>query len=357
MENRMTVRVFCLLAAFLGGCGGNADGIFSAINAETKLSSNRTAPGNILSIVQYRGALYAAGGKIYRKADYTKEGKWLDSSKPDGLVVRLAAGYSEGEEYLYALTAKTDSSGTETHKLWYSADANSWKEVSGITGTPKTIFSNHAVSVTNLAQENCAYMTTSEGTYELQGLKASFETTNDGLGQDENGKKKLALAAAYANGEMYFADTAAFASDGTYLFRGDGTKISYGTATPLNLSVEVEGISTIMSLWAHKTKETDGTFTGTLYIGTASGIKTVPYSTDTGAPEPNPDTGKPKATSPGNATSTALGNGNYEVPAVFVTAGEEAVYASTVGITATQGTKKNGLWGYYPGVRETWDWE
>ncbi|WP_062428979.1 hypothetical protein [Treponema endosymbiont of Eucomonympha sp.] len=356
MENRMTVRVFCLLAAFLGGCGGNADGIFSAINAETKLNSDPSAPGNILSIVQYRGALYAAGGRIYRKDTYTEKGGWSKNSKPDGLVVRLAAGYSEGEEYLYALTAKTDDSGNPTYRLYYLNPTGGWQKVTGaLPGNLQTIFSNHAVnSGGNTA--NRAYMTTSEGTYELQGLKASFETTNDGLGQDENGKKKLALAAAYANGETYFADTAAFASDGTYLFRGDGTKISYGTATPLNLSVEVEGISTIMSLWAHKTKETDGTFTGTLYIGTASGIKTVPYSTDTGAPEPNPDTGKPKATSPGNATSTALGNGNYEVPAVFVTAGEEAVYASTVGITATQGTKKNGLWGYYPG-RDTWDWE
>jgi hypothetical protein len=343
----MTVRVFCLLAAFLGGCGDV--GIFKAINAETPLKSNRTAPGNILSIVRYRGALFAAGGRIYRKENYTGKGDWSNNSnhkyKPTGLVVRLAAGCSGNDEYLYALTAKTDNEKTTEYEVWYtSGEAENWKNWKWVsmwkeerisTENPPAIFSNHAAST----EKNSAYATTSTGIYELNGGNVVGNGTI-------NGASSSSVAAAYMlDGNTYFADTAAFASDGTYLFRGDGTKISYGTATPLNLSVEVEGISTIMSLWAHKA-------TGTLYIGTASGIKTVSYSTATGEPEP-------KTTSPGNATSTALGN--YDIPVVFVASDEngsaKAVYASTVGITATQGTKKNGLWGYYPGVRETWDWE
>ncbi len=347
MKNRMTARVFCLLAAFLGGCGDI--GIFKAISEETELNSDPSAPGNILSIVRYGDALYAAGGRIYRKDNYTQKGGWSESSKPDGLVVRLAAGYS-GEEYLYALTASTGDSGNPTYRLYYFPNATGdWEKMTDARlKNLRTIFSNHAAP----AEKNRAYATTSEGVFELSGgeVAGSVDAT------DDNGASSSSVAAAYIgsaeDGATYFADTAAFASDGEHLFQGDGTKISYGADTLSMKEISISGISnTIMSLWAHKTEEN----TGTLYIGTVSGIKTVPYNTATGAPEPyNPATGKPEATSPGNATSTALGN--YEVPAVFVTAGGEAVYASTVGTTATQGTKKNGLWGYYPG-RDTWDWE
>jgi hypothetical protein len=362
MENRMTVRVFCLLAALLGGCGDV--GIFKAINAETPLKSNRTAPGNILSIVRYGTALYAAGGRIYRKENYTGKGDWSNNSnhkyKPTGLVVRLAAGYGkDGKEYLYALTAKTDNEKTTEYEVWYtSGEAEDWKNWKWVsmwkeecisTENPPAIFSNHAASV----EKNLVYVTTSAEVFELNG-----GIVGDSV--DANGASPSSVAAAYMpDGSTYFADTAAFASDGEHWFKmkrnNDGTPsstISYGD-TSLIKDTSIPGISnTIMSLWAHKTGEN----TGTLYIGMKyGGVKRAAYTVNKDNETDTWTLTFDEAEYLGGNAYAALGN--YDIPAVFVTAGGEAVYASTVGITATQGTKKNGLWGYYPGVRETWDWE
>jgi hypothetical protein len=293
----------------LAGCGGQ-QGIFAAIEQETELR-DATVAGNIFSILEFNTALYAGGGSVYRKVS---SAGWEDLGSPYGIVARLAAGYSGGSEYLYAFCASYG-----TYRLYGRKAGNApgefdddWIEItmpSG-SGSLRTIFSNNAVSTGGAASGNRAFVTTSEGIYELTG-------TNTSASSPSNGAAKENLAAAYAGGQTYFSASAAFASDGTNLF---------GPATVTIGSETVVAVDGAVSLWADSGNQK-------LYIGK-----------NTGADQATIGAG-------GTLTGEAIDGSNasatialYRITAIYATGG--TVYAATMGHGTTYASKKNGLWAY-----------
>ncbi|MDR3283777.1 MAG: hypothetical protein LBS97_01195 [Treponema sp.] len=325
---KMLFALTVFVCLFLVSCGRywETKGIFTEIEKEIKLEPP-TVQGNIFSILEYDGDLYAGGGKVYRKAPSEIRGWSVFSDSPYGVVVRLAAGYHDGKEYLYALGAKQG-----TYKL-FGHGGSGWTQIP-VSGTIQTIFSNNAVS-RGSAANNRAFVTTSEEIYELT------ENTTAPVSPDDtdNGALSGSEAAAYAGGQTYFSDSFAFTSDGTWLFDSSDGKIRYGNT--IESFSDGPSISNATSLWACE---------GVLYIGTTGGAQKVLY-------DENGVSGSSTVIPvPGDNADAAIGS--YRIGAIYARkSGERTdIYASTIGYGTTYNNKNNGLWGYYS-TRDEWNRE
>jgi hypothetical protein len=311
------VLLACISVLFVA-CGAYWEdkGIFSEIEKEIKLEKPDVI-GNILSILEYNGELFAGGGVIYHKGIDAVRGWSKFSSAPYGQVIRLAAGYSSSSEWLYALCAGRETDDNEIFKLYCRKSGSGWQQVSP-AGTIITIFSNNAVSVTDPADatQNRAFVTTSTGIYELQGASTPLavtvvDTTNGALASSKGAAYISSSSGGTASG-THFSDNPAFTSDGTYLFTADQL-----------------GISDITSI---------GACDNVLYIGTKSGPKQVDINIGM--------VGAISDIVGENAEATFSGYANGAVYARS-SSGRTDIYISAIGRGSTFASKNNGLWGYY----------
>jgi hypothetical protein len=328
--------VIALLAFSVFSCDTpfwELDGMFSAIEKEIKLEDG-VVKGNVYSIIEYNGSLFAGAGGIYKKDPSSQRG-WGDFSKPGDKtdrVVRLAAGHHNSSNYLYALTASTNSEGETTYRL-YCYDGSSWQRLdsksTGTGSTTLTVFGNNAASTTggnSNGSDNKAYYNNGSDVYELQGAAIASVVAAG------NGKTAASISAAWAGGATYFSDKRAFCSDGTSRYEGSGARITKDGAA---FGGETSG--KILSLWATSSY---------VYIGTERGASV--RATTSGASVPLP----------GSNADAAIGS--YQILSIFAdetaVSGRRAIYAGAVGKDLHQGSKNNGLWGYYD-ARGNWNKE
>ena len=288
--------------------------------------------GNVYSIVEYAGSLYAGAGEIYKKNPADQRG-WGGFSKPGGKterVVRLAAGHHSGTNYLYALTAETDSESKTTYRL-YCYNGSSWQRLDTKNTGTITVFGNNAASTGGAADgsNNKAFYNNGSDVFALQGAAIAASPISTG-----NGKTANSISAAWAGAATHFSDRAAFCSDGTALYEASGTAIkkdstaNWGGATTGN----------IFSLWATASY---------VYIGTERGAVIRDKSSGT------------SVSLPGANADAAIGS--YQIISIFAydgspAPGGRAIYAGAVGKDLHQGSKNNGLWGYYE-TRGNWNKE
>jgi hypothetical protein len=332
-----TILALCALCLF--SCGTpywEKQGIFYDITREVKLKES-VVKGNILSLIKYDGKLLAGGGIIYSKSSPDRNtdweefscprGDWSSFTKNEGRVIKLASGYSGGKEYLYALTARTNSESVTTKKLWVF-DGSNW-DLLPVPGTIQTIFGNNAVSSGGAETENRAFVTTDSGILELSGTG----TITGGTIATGSTATKDSTAAAYTMSGTHLSDKPTFCSDGTNLYEGDGSSISKGTTTAaLGTWGSVSG--SVKSLWASG---------GYVYAGTGTGA--VRSSTAAAAAD--------FQGLPGTNADAAIGS--YYISAIYQTdtpGGGSAIYAATIGTNSFQGSKNNCLWGYYTSSNE-----
>ena len=100
MTRKYAYAAFMLFSAAFFFVGCSQEPIFYAIEQEIKLSENRKLAGNVYSIIEINGTVYACNGAVYRKENRTEANGWQDVSLAmtggtvPGKVVRLAPGYS-----------------------------------------------------------------------------------------------------------------------------------------------------------------------------------------------------------------------------------------------------------------------
>lgn len=324
-NNIVYLLVSLILTTFVLGC--SQDPIFSDIAQEIKLD-DPTVRGNVHSMVQLGNNLYATNGKIVTKPISQKAG-WKEHSSPDEYVTKVAS--DEGN--LYALVTKqADKGDSYSYRVFVQSGAKEdWKEITDTSSSnsPITIFDNGDSS-----GNRQAYLRDSTGVKELNG-NASYDELRKVSG---NGASTSTVAAAAYNGTTYFADTLAFCSDGTNLFRANGSTIQYYDTTqdPWKNGPSMDEEPTSFAYY----KESDSS--NYILVGTKSGIKKVTLSEH-----------KPTAVSSfGSNADTAFGT--YIALNVF--AFPEEPGSCYVSIVKKTSSRYNGLWGYYSD-RGNWNYE
>ena len=173
MKNKILFTVLVIFTIFaLVSCENEP--IFYNIAKEVPLLDS-VVTGNVYSMVEQGGYLFAANGKIFRKAKYdevTPQGNpWKIFDKPEGAIIKLAST----DDYLYALSVADTSSENPTYTIYSSPvvwgdKKPTWTkiEASGV----KTIFDNEALPSTGKLR---AFYSTKDGVYELTNGTASSE--------------------------------------------------------------------------------------------------------------------------------------------------------------------------------------
>jgi hypothetical protein len=114
----LTLGVALLLVFSLSGCGNwSQKGIFIEVDKEIPID-DPVASGNIFSIIEYDGKIYAAGGKIYYKNPADVRGWKILETQPPGVVSRIAN--------IGGLNAICGTSGS---KHQYRLEGSEWAEV------------------------------------------------------------------------------------------------------------------------------------------------------------------------------------------------------------------------------------
>lgn len=324
-NNIVYLLVSLILTTFVLGC--SQDPIFSDIAQEIKLD-DPTVRGNVHSMVQLRDNLYATNGKIVTKPISQKAG-WKEYSSPDEYVTKVASD----ENNLYALVTKqADKGDSYSYKVFAQVNASgNWTQITSST-SPITIFDNGASGAARFA-----YLRDSSGVKQLNGatLYASLTSIT------ENGAGTRTVSAAFltSGSQTFFADTLAFCSDGTNLFKANGSTIQYGkdlTSLELENGLSMDEEPTSFAYY----KESDSS--NYILVGTKSGIKKVTLSDN-----------KPTAVSSfGSNADTAFGT--YIALNVF--AFPEEPGSCYVSIVKKTSSRYNGLWGYYSD-RGNWNYE
>jgi hypothetical protein len=326
MNKKVISFILCIAitvcAAFFFSCNDTLFwenvGMFSEIEKEIKLEEG-VVKGNVHSIVEFGGKIYAGAGLIYVKNKSTRR-DWSEMSSQPGSkaekVIRLAAG----GDALYALTAEYD-----TLRL-YTSTGSSWTSVNTSGHTLKELFGNNAVSTpTGTITDNRAFVTYEGGIEELIGgilSGAPIGTTGDAASES-------ILTAAWAGTDTYLSESSILCSDGTNTFK------------PSNLP----GIDDTKTVYSMCFSPSDSMlYAGTTY--SSAGILKFPVSGSTVSPS---------LTLGSNADAVI---GGYKVISVFATNSPDSItiYAGSVGTGTYQGSKNNCLWGYYSG-RGNWNKE
>mgnify|MGYP007112215497 CR=1 FL=1 len=322
-NNFVYLLVSLVLITFVLGC--SQDPIFSDIAKEIKLD-DPTVRGNVLSMVQIGTNLYASNGNIATKPISQKTG-WKDYTSPSGNVTKVASD----ENHLYALvTNQTDSDGDSySYKVFAQVNASgNWTQITSST-SPITIFDNGASGAARFA-----YLRDSSGVKQLNGatLYASLTSIT------ENGAGTSTVSAAFltSGSQTFFADTLAFCSDGTNLFKANGSTLQYsvdGNAWTNGPSTEEP------TSYAYYEENASTSY---ILVGTESGIQKVALSVNV-----------PTSVSRfGSNADTAFGT--YIALNVFAFPSE--VGSCYVSIVKKTSSRYNGLWGYYSD-RGNWNYE
>jgi hypothetical protein len=289
-------------------CEGSTYGpFFKDIEKEIELEE-LTVKGNIMSIVEYDGTLYAGGGVIYSKNPGVVGGWSRASSNPDGRVIRLAAG-----DKLYALTETIvlSDNNSDNDELWYCLwylNGGSWVKIRE-SQAAMGLFDNGSAA---------AYVTYDSKVYSLSG---------GAVGDEQSGANAQSVSAWGS----YFSTYPALCSNGSVIFEGRGSVIYYGNGTSMTAGTDVSNAITCISYCAGD---------GYLYVGTETGAKKVHVSG--GVPGGAEDLGM-------NADAVL---GSYKISAIYAETrpASPTVYAAIVGKSSWQGSKKNGLWASYAGT-------
>ena len=198
------------------------DVIFYEIRQEVELTDGQV-PGDIRSIVEFKGNLYVENGNIYRKPkDASFYGQWVKLSRDGmggGKVFKLAADSTN----LYALVGHVRSDEDEGENyvngwgLFYSGDGNSWKPVGGSHSLSTT--GNHLYSL-----GGTAYIRNGNNT--IYTLNGSNSTDGGASYQIEAGNDYTASGSAI-NGHSIGSTIYSMALAGDYLVVGTASGLKY----------------------------------------------------------------------------------------------------------------------------------
>lgn len=317
-------------------------GMFSEISREIKLTE-ANVKGNIFSIFANDTYVFAGGGGIYYKE--LGSGRTWQRFPSDGLpsntqARRLAIGYYENQEYLYALRMWTDENDEDKQyaSLYYwlldPASNAKWKEIETATygniPSTGTLFTNHA----SKQKDRAAYLVTDKGVYKLNGVSLeSVVLSEENIGIIGTSTR----SAVYVNEKTYFSSSLASCANAgnTMCYAVENGEVKYGDGNGDELTGSGVKVSDAVSLTF---SEKDNC----LYAGKGrSGSGAVKIILD--------KTGKPTGTADiGANTDAAIGS--YNVYAIFCEQGEKGentLYASTIGRGSSYSSMYNGLWGLY----------
>ena len=318
-------------------------GMFSEISREIKLTE-ANVKGNIFSIFANDTYVFAGGGGIYYKE--LGSGRTWQRFPSDGLpsntqARRLAIGYYENREYLYALRMWTDENDEDKQyaSLYYRlsdpASNAKWEEIKIETATygnipsTGTLFTNHASE----SAKRAAYLVTDKGVYKLNGKQLAVVSSGENIGTIDTSTR----SAVYVNGKTYFSSSLASCAnaDNTMCYAIENGEVKYGDGNGDVLTGSDVKVSDAVSLTFSKKDKC-------LYAGKGrSGSGAVKIILD--------GSGKPTGTADiGANTDAAIGS--YNVYAIFCEQGEKGentLYASTIGRGSSYSSMYNGLWGLY----------
>ncbi|MBQ1197552.1 MAG: hypothetical protein IIX47_03005 [Spirochaetaceae bacterium] len=347
MKNKILYTVLLIFTIFAFFSCEN-EPIFYNIAKEVPLLDS-VVTGNVYSMVEQGGYLFAANGKIFRKAKYDEvtpqSNPWKLFDKPEGVIIKLAST----DNYLYALSVADTSSENPTYTI-YSSPAVSgdtkptWTKVE-VTGV-KTIFDNEAKSSTGKLR---AFYSTKDGIYELTNgtaattnikTEGNFVSTKKEVDDEEVG---FAVKAAYVelNDTTLFSDDLSFCSDRVSTFYKVDEKLArYSTDAGSNWATVNPDISDSASACYY---EYEGN--AWIYVGTATkdgpGLQVVNLKNNN---IPTTTVSEPVGENIASCLDDTQVIGLYPFP--YESGNLYA--ASVVLLSTTAFSNDNQLWGYYP---------
>ncbi len=332
--------LFCA-ALLLSGC--SQDPIFAAIENEVALEE-ATMKGNVYSVVEYGGSLYAANGNFYVKRGGA--GDWHNISKPSGkLCIELAAG-----DGIYGRFVEE---GALTAFSVRRSDGSAWTEVP-ITAAVRNIFDDgngKAYIISSSGDSDSSYSlseltpdgTGSSGNYPQHFFDAFFDGTaacfvaSDGIYEGTPASlTKISGSPGGIKGAVFNAEKGIL-----YAVTGGGTLHYYNSDDGWNTFSGDLGSAECIEYNEHNPEEP------MLFVGTSSGYRQVSLNAE-GIPESI-------LSLSGNADPAI---GSYLVYKMYAFAdpspsGNYVIYASILDNTDA---KRSGLWSYYPSSG-TWNRE
>ena len=321
--------------------------IFYNIAKEVPLLDS-VVTGNVYSIIEHDGNLYAANGRIFRKGNTeevtSEKNPWKAVEKPEGTIIRLASTSS----YIYALSVTTKGE-KNTYQI-YACDTtaeitkDSWKkiEVSGV----KTIFDNEAYNDTSKLR---AFYSTKDGIFELKDGKADSINLKEESNiistkkevDDEDASYAVKASYVELNNTTLFSDDLSFCSDRkTTFYKIDEKLVKYSTDGGTNWTTVKPDISDSASACYY---ENNGS--AWLYIGTAPydgpGLQAVNLTSNN---IPTTTVSEPVGENIASCLDDTQVIGLYPFPY-----GSGNLYAASVILLSTSAfSNDNQLWGYYP---------
>ena len=298
MSKKFVALLLLAAVILLGGCK-NGLTIFEEIELETELE-DAVITGTVNSVVKFNSKVYASDGNIYAKDESAVRG-WGKTSKPGGLIIKLAADTSG----LYALN--------KDRELYFlGKDSGTWQLVPTSTvGTVETIFCDGWET---------AYLKARDGKfYKISGVTSPTQ---------EGSITSAVMVKTKGGNDTYTA------SGGTVT----GTSL-----VPSSSSLgSVSGLGEVYSL-------TYSEVDTALYAGTSKGLKKLPLD---GSGKLTGEVKDP----PGNWGGTIKAYEAFAVLSTGTNTSNAALYTSTIS-SGSDYSKINGLWGYYYSRRDTWNRE
>ncbi len=319
--------------------------IFYNIAKEVPLLDS-VVTGNVYSIIEHDGNLYAANGKIFRKGNTeevtSEKNPWKAVEKPEGTIIRLASTSS----YIYALSVTTKGE-KNTYQI-YACDTtaeitkDSWKkiEVSGV----KTIFDNEAYNDTSKLK---AFYSTENGIFEFIDGKADStnQKTENNLISTKSEGASFAVKASYVSdlNITLFSDDLSFCSDRkTTFYKIDEKLVKYSTDGGTNWTSVTPDISDSASACYYENNGSAWLYVGTKVIeDDSSGIQAVNLDNNN---IPTTTVSAPVGENVASCLDDTEVIGLYPLPY-----GSGNLYAASVILLSTSAfSNDNQLWGYYP---------
>lgn len=342
MKNKILYTFLLIFTIFaLASCTNEP--IFYNIAKEVPLLDS-VVTGNVYSIVEQGGYLYAANGKIFRKGkteEVTPQANpWKVFDKPAGVIVKLAST----ENYLYALSVADSSSENPTYTIYASPAVSGSKkptwtkvEASGV----KTIFDNEAYDDTSKLR---AFFSTKDGIFELKDGNADStnQKTENNLISTKSEGASFAVKASYVSdlGITLFSDDLSFCSDRkTTFYKIDEKLVKYSVDGGANWTSVTPDISDSASACYY---EHQGN--AWIYVGTApydgDGLQAVNLNNNI----PTTTVSEPVGKNIASCLDDTQVIGLYPFPY-----GSGNLYAASVVLLSTTAfSNDNQLWGYYP---------
>ena len=345
MKTKILYTFLLVLTIFSFSCTNEP--IFYNIAKEVPLLDS-VVTGNVYSMVEQGGYLFAANGKIFRKAKYDEvtpqSNPWKLFDKPEGVIIKLAST----DNYLYALSVSNTSTDNPTYTI-YSSPAVSgdtkptWTKIE-VTGV-KTIFDNEVYDNTSKLR---AFYSTKDGIFELKDGKAdstNLKTESNIIStkkDTDNENPSFAVKAAYVelNDTTLFSDDLSFCSDRKSTFyKIDEKLVKYSVDGGENWTSVTPDISDSASACYY---EHQGN--AWIYVGTApydgDGLQAVNLNNNIPTTTVSEPVGENIASCLDDTQVIGLYPFPYESGNLYA--------ASVVLLSTTAFSNDNQLWGYYP---------